>query len=135
MSHCSSKGPRAEAPCPGCDQSFSLQGYQSHLALLQDPLCHAVFDKLKRENEVYEQLMSAKENLRSGADTNTVLFQGDASGTAEDYASDTFGQTMDDSNTANLPPLMEASDDEDDDNKDNKEELEMVNMVAELEKS
>ena len=74
-----------------------------------------------------------------GADTDvTTLFQGDAFGTAEDYASNTFGQAMNDNEveTDNLPPLMEVSDDEDDDKEDDKEdESEMAAMVAELEKS
>ena len=86
-------------------------------------------------NDAYKLLMNAEENSRSGADsdTDTIPFQGDAFGTAEDYASDMFRQTMDDNqvDTDDLPPLMEVSDDED----DNEEELEMVNMVAELEKS
>ena len=64
-------------------------------------------------------------------------FQGDAFGTAEDYASDTFGQVMED----NLPPLMEVSDDEDDNNDsdedegEDEEDEELAKMVAELEKS
>ena len=64
-------------------------------------------------------------------------FQGNAFGTAEDYASDTFGQAMED----NPPPLMEVSDDEDDndedveDVEDDEGDLELANMVAELEKS
>ncbi|KAF8810234.1 hypothetical protein BYT27DRAFT_7092544, partial [Phlegmacium glaucopus] len=132
------------ATCPGCDHSFSLRGYQSHLALSRDPLCRAVFDKLKKANDAYKLLMSAKleENSRSGAgsdaDSDTVLFQGNAFGTAEDYASDTFGQTMDDNEVAadDTPPLMEVSDDEDDNNnEDDEEDLEMADMVAELEKS
>jgi hypothetical protein len=127
------------AICPRCDQSFLLRGYQSHLALSQDPLCRAVFDKLKKANDAYELLMNAEENSSSGADsdTDTVPFQGDAFGTAEDYASDMFGQTMDDNqvDADDPPPLMEVSDDEDDDEEDDEEELEMANMVAELEKS
>ena len=39
--------------------------------------------------------MSAKENAAAGSDTKAVPFQGDAFGTAEDYASDTFGQDID----------------------------------------
>ena len=85
--------------------------------------------------------MNATENSRSGAesDTNTMLFQGDAFGTAEDYTSDMFRQTMDDNqvDADHPPPLMEVSDDEDGDKDedDDDEELEMANMVAELEKS
>ena len=131
------------ATCPGCDHTFSLRGYQNHLALTQDPLCHVVFDKLKRANDAYELLKSAEENssLGAGSDTGAMPFQGDAFGTAEDYASDTFRQAMED----NPPPLMEVSDDEDDDDEDNddkdnddeddEDDSELVNMVAELEKS
>ena len=81
--------------------------------------------------------MNAEENSRSDADSDAdiVPFQGDAFGTAEDYALDTFGQTMDDNVDADPPPLMEVSDDEDNDEEDDEEELEMANMVAELEKS
>jgi len=93
-------------------------------------LCHAVFHKLKKAHDAYELLTSSG----AGSDTDATPFQGDAFGTAEDYASDTFGQAVD--NDENLPPLMEVSDDEDDDKDDDKEdEEEMVNMVAELEKS
>jgi len=128
------------ATCPGCDHTFSLRGYQNHLALTRDPLCRAVFDKLKKANDAYELLKSAEENssLGAGSDTEAMLFQGDAFGTAEDYASDTFGQATED----NPPPLMEVSDDEDDDDEDDDEgdeddedDLELAKMVAELEKS
>ena len=140
------------ATCTGCNHTFSLRGYQRHLALTRDLLCRTVFDKLKKANDAYEQLKSAKENssLDAGSDTEAVLFQGDAFGTAEEYASETFGQVMEDGNDVqsdNLPPLMEVSDDEDDDDEgdnegDNEDEedleladLELANMVAELEKS
>ncbi|EDR06120.1 uncharacterized protein LACBIDRAFT_329280 [Laccaria bicolor S238N-H82] len=127
--------------CPGCDHLFSLRGYQHHLALTKDPLCRAIFDKLKKANDAYELLMSAGGQSSSGAgpDTDAMPFQGNAFGTAEDYASDLFRQDNrvqpDD-----LPPLMEVSDDEDDnkeddDEEDNKEDSELANMVAELEKS
>ena len=130
------------ATCPGCDHTFSLRGYQNHLALTWDPLCRAVFDKLKKANDAYELLKSAEleqnSSLGVGSDTEAVLlFQGDAFGTAEDYASDTFGQAMED----NPPPLMEVSDNEDDDDEDVKDDkddegdLELANMVVELEKS
>ena len=126
--------------CPGCDHIFSLQGYQHHLALTQDPLCWAVFDKLRKANDAYELLMSAEGESSSGAgpDMHVVPFQGDAFGTAEDYTSNMFEQAMEDNRVQpdNLPPLMEVSDDEDSDNddKDDDEDSELVNMVAELEK-
>ena len=123
------------ATCPGCDNSFSLRGYHSHLALSRDPLCRAVFEKLKKANDAYELLMSAEENSRSGAgsDTDAILFQGDTFGTSEDYASDAFGQTMDENEVdADDPPPLMVSDDEDN---NDAEDLEMANMVAELEKS
>ena len=73
------------------------------------------------------------------SDTDAATpFQGDAFGTAEDYASDTFGQATNNNEVEadNPPPLMEVSDDEDDDEEDDEEEeLEMAAMVAELEKS
>ena len=79
------------ATCPGCNQTFSLHGYQPHLALSQDPLCCAVFDKLKKAHDAYELLMGSG----VGSDTDAAVpFQGDAFGTAEDYATDTFGQAM-----------------------------------------
>ena len=124
------------ATCPGCDHTYSLRGYQSHLALSQDPLCHAIFNKLKKAHDAYELLMSSGASV--GTDTDTaMLFKGDTFGTTEDYASDTFGQAMNDNKVEpdNLPPLMEVSDDEDDNEDDEEEELEMVTMVAELEKS
>ena len=121
--------------CPGCDHIFSLRGYQRHLALTQDPLCRAVFDKLKKANDAYELLMSAEGGSSSGA--GAAPFQGDAFGTAEDYASDLFGQAMEDNGVQpdDLPPLMEVSDDEDDDKEDDDEDSELANLAAELEKS
>ena len=123
------------ATCPGCDHTFSLRGYHSHLALSRDPLCHAIFDKLKKAHDAYELLM----NSGVGSDTDAATsFQGDAFRTTEDYASNTFGQAMNDNKVEpdNLPPLMEVSDNEDDDEEDdNEEESEMAAMVAELKKS
>ena len=58
-------------------------------------------------------------------EVEVVLFQGDAFGTAEDYAMDTFGQLGDDHDRNmdtrdsglddGLPALSELSDDKDDD--------------------
>jgi len=125
--------------CPGCNHIFSLWGYHCHLALTQDPLCHAVFDKLKKANDTYELLRSTKEKSSSGAgsDTGAMLFQGDAFGTAEDYAFDMFGQAMGDDGVQpdNLPPLIEVSDDEDNDKEDDEDDSELANMIAELERS
>jgi len=74
-----------------------------------DPLCHAIFDKLKKVHDAYELFMSAREK---SADTDTMPFQGDAFGAAEDYASDMCGQAMEDNGVQpdSLPPLMEISD-------------------------
>ena len=119
------------ATCPGCDHTFSLWGYHSHLTLSWDCLCHAVFDKLKKAHDAYKLLMSSG----VGSDTDAAMpFQGNAFGTTEDYASDMFGQAMNDNEVQpdNLPPLMEVSDDDDDDKDDDKEE---AAIVAELEKS
>jgi hypothetical protein len=129
--------PPETATCPGCDHTFSLRGYQSHLALTRDPLCRAVFDKLKIANDAYEFVMSAERNSGAGSDTEAVAvpFKGDMFGTAQDYASDTFGQFMDEDDNPDPPPLMEVSDDEDDDEDDDEEDLGIANMVAELEKS
>ena len=125
------------ATCPGCDHTFSLPGYQSHLALSRDPLCRAIFDKLKKAHDAYELLMSYGASV--GADTDVATpFQGDTFRTTEDYASDMFGQAMNDNEVEpdNLPPLMEISDDEDDDEEDDEEdESELAAMVVELEKS
>ena len=119
LSSIPSKMSLESATCPGCDHSFSLRGYQSHLALSQDPLCCSIFEKLK------------KARSGAGSDTDAMPFQGDAFGTAEDYASDRFGQTMDVVDADDPPPLMKESDNEDNDEDD----FEMANMVAELEKS
>ncbi|KAF8815656.1 hypothetical protein BYT27DRAFT_7224873 [Phlegmacium glaucopus] len=144
--------PSQSATCPGCDNIFSLRGYQSHLALSRDPLCCAVFNKLKKANDTYELLMSSKETSGAGSDAEAVPFQGDTFRTTQDYASDTFGQD----NNVDPPPLMDGYDDEDSDNEEegDDEEMappmvevsddedddedggeEMANMVAELEKS
>jgi hypothetical protein len=59
------------ATCPGCDQGFSLQGYQSHLALSRDPLCCAVFEKLKKAHDAYKLLIGTQDNSRFGAESDT----------------------------------------------------------------
>ena len=123
--------------CPGCDRVFSLRAYHRHLDLTQDPLCRAVFDKLKKAHDAYKLFMSADSEEKSSsvgdADADAVPFQGDAFGAAEDYASDMFGQAMEDNGVQSddLPPLMDISDDEEED----EEDFELANMVAELEKS
>ena len=127
--------------CSGCDGTFSLRGYHSHLAQTRDPLCHAVFDKLKKANDAYKQFMNTGE-MAAGSDleeVEAVPFEGDVFGTAEDYASDMFGQLENDydddvdmqssgPDSDDPPPLSELSDDEEDDE-------EMAHMVAELEES
>ena len=45
--------------CSGCDSTFSLRGYQSHLLQTKDPLCRAVFDGLKKSYETYQLLEKA----------------------------------------------------------------------------
>ena len=98
--------PSEMATCPGCNNHFTLQDYQSHLALSWDLLCHAVF---KNANDTYEHLMNhIEENSSAVSDIEAVLFQGDTFEMAEDY---------------DPPALMEVSDDEDNGK-------EMTNMVA-----
>lgn len=105
--------------CSGCDGTFSLRGYHSHLAQTRDPLCLAV--------------LAAGDN---STEVEAVPFQGDAFGTVEDYAMDTFGQSDDEyDDTAHSgpdnrgpTPLTELSDDEDGNE-------EMAHMIAELEES
>ena len=121
--------------CSGCDGTFSLRGYHSHLAQTRDPLCRAIFNKLKKANDAYELLMNTGDD---STEVEAGLFQGDAFGTAEDYATDMFGQLGDDhdenmdtrdSGPDDGPPApSELSDDEDDDEDE-------AHMVAELEKS
>ena len=38
--------------CPGCNNTFTLRGYQSHLAQSNDPLCSAIFDQIKKTYEI-----------------------------------------------------------------------------------
>jgi hypothetical protein len=45
--------------CSGCDVTFSLRGYHSHLSQTQDPLCRTVLDKLKKSYEMYQLLEQA----------------------------------------------------------------------------
>ena len=79
--------------CSGCDSTFSLRGYHSHVAQTQDPLCLAILD------------------------VKPVPFQGNAFEAVEDP----FGQSGDDFyDTAHSGPddagptaLSEQSDDED----------------------
>ena len=38
--------------CPGCNNTFTLGGYQSHLAQSNNPLCSTIFDQIKKAYEI-----------------------------------------------------------------------------------
>lgn len=98
-------------------------------------MCRAVLEKLRKPNDAYELLVSADDNSRSaaGSDTNAVPFLGDTFGTPKEDPSDPFGHTMDENEVdADDPAPLMVSDDEDN---NDAEDLEMANMVAELERS
>lgn len=61
--------------CPGCDKTFSIRGYESHLTQSKDPLCRAVYEEL------------------TGRKHQDSDLEGDDYAT--DYATDTFGQDTD----------------------------------------
>ena len=42
--------------CSGCNTTFTLRGYQSHLLQTKNPLCRAVYDRLKKSSETYQLL-------------------------------------------------------------------------------
>lgn len=76
--------------CSGCDNTFTLRGYHSHLSQTQDPLCRAVFDRLKKSYETYQQLEqvasnSSDEAVQENQNPDLVL---DDDETAEDSESD-----------------------------------------------
>jgi Plavaka transposase len=104
--------------CSGCDSTFTLRGYQSHLSQTQDPLCCAVFDRLKKSYETYQLFEQAS----------------DLSNEDEDYGQELFGQDLDANNDIDMEldaaaenrDLEEVSDNEVDDS-------ELEDMVAELE--
>ena len=104
------------AVCPGCNNTFTLRGYQSHLSQSNDPLCHSVFDQLKKA-QTYE--LEHEQTAGSSHEAEVPAFEGDTFGSATDYTEDTFGQAED----------LEPSDGEEDDDED------VEHMVAELEKS
>ena len=88
--------------CPGCDNTFTLRGYQSHLAQSNDPLCSAVFDQLKKASETYQRLeKDANSSNEASHEAEAPAFQGDTFGSAEDNANDSeqsddedFGEEM-----------------------------------------
>lgn len=111
--------------CPGCNNTFTLRGYQSHLAQSNDPLCSAVFDQLKNAYKTKQRLEEQAAHSSDGPEVNEPEandFQGgpEAFGLAE-VDSDMLEQAQDDLD-------LEPSDDE-----DYGEDIE--HMVAELEKS
>jgi len=132
--------PSETTTCLGCDGTFSLRGYHSHLAQTRDPLCLAILDKLKKANDAYKQFTNTGDTAAGDdlTEVEAVPFQGDAFGTAEDYTMDMFGQPENEYNDMNSngpdnsgpTALSELSDDELEDGDD-----EMARMVAELEKS
>ena len=58
--------------CPGCDKTFSVRGYESHLTQSQDPLCQAVYEELRMAHTLFEHLQRLH-----GLDSDTES-QGDA---------------------------------------------------------
>ena len=66
--------------CPGCDNTFTLWEYQSHIAQSNDPLCSAVFDKLKKAYKT--------QATDSTDEAEAPAFQGDAFGSAGEYTQD-----------------------------------------------
>ena len=59
--------------CLGCDITFTLQGYQSHISQTRDPLFHAVFDRLKKSYETYqllEQMANSSNEAKEDLDAN-----------------------------------------------------------------
>ena len=58
--------------CPGCDKTFSVRGYESHLTQSQDPLCQAVYEELRMAHTLFERLQRLH-----GLDSDTES-QGDA---------------------------------------------------------
>lgn len=112
--------PSETSTCPGCDETFTLRGYESHLTQTTDPLCRAVYEELKMAHTLYERLTKVQ-----------IPFQGDTFGSAEDYAGETFGQDEVDehpsgSAAADEPPQTDESEEE---------EEEIAQRVAELENS
>ena len=60
--------------CPGCDKTFSVRGYESHLTQSQDPLCQAVYEELRMAHTLYERLQRLH---GPDSDTESQTFQGD----------------------------------------------------------
>jgi hypothetical protein len=59
--------------CSGCDTTFTLRGYQSHLSQTRDPLCRAVFDRLKKSYETFqllEQVANSSDEAEEDLDVN-----------------------------------------------------------------
>jgi len=111
--------PSDTSTCPGCDKTFSVRGYESHLTQSQDPLCRAVYEELRMAHTLYERLQRLH---GSDSDTEAQAFQGDAFGSPEDYAADTFGQDVDmpaEHPTADIeddePPRSDESEGEEED--------------------
>jgi hypothetical protein len=101
--------------CSGCNTTFTLRGYHSHLSQTQDLLCRAVYDRLKNSYETYQQLeqvaSSSDEAVENIDNDINLLVEGDSA-----------------VGNRNLEEL-DASDDENDDS-----ELEDIgNIDAELE--
>jgi hypothetical protein len=106
--------------CPGCNNTFTLRGYQSHLAQSNDPLCSAVFDQLKKAYEVNLPL--------SSDEAEAPAFQADVFASAEDD-SDMFIQG---SANRSHSPQAQPSRNLDGDDSDSDDE---ANNIIELEKS
>ena len=101
--------------CSGCNSSFTLRGYHSHLLQTQDPLCRNVFDRLKKSYETYQLL----EQVANSSDV------------VEDVNNQDVDMELD--STVENQNLEEVSDD--DENRDNDLEIEPEDMyvVADLE--
>ena len=71
--------------CSGCDSSFTLRGYHSHLLQTQDPLCCNVYDRLKKSYETYQLLeqVAAIDSSKEVEDVNNHDVDMDLDSTGE----------------------------------------------------
>jgi hypothetical protein len=57
--------------CSGCNTTFTLRGYHSHISQTHDSLCRAAFDRLKKSYETYQLVLDQAANSSDEAVENS----------------------------------------------------------------
>ncbi|PPR05887.1 hypothetical protein CVT26_008706 [Gymnopilus dilepis] len=94
--------------CKGCDSAgFTWRGFVQHVHHLKDDLCHTAFQtRYGFKDQPESDQPESNSSFDFIQEPAIVPFEGDALGTAKDYAMDDFGQDGA-SDTVILHPIID----------------------------